>query len=52
MRDPYLYQDTPVLKNLLGIKIQQDLQMAMIFRRKSIWSVSCMTRLAKMNDNV
>jgi len=28
MRDPYLYEDVPVLKNLLGIKDAQELETA------------------------
>ncbi len=40
MRDPYLYQDTPVLKNLLGIKVQQDLDDAeadyVVYRLKDL----------------
>lgn len=40
MRDPYLYQDTVVLKNLLGIKTQRELDDAeadyVVYRLKDL----------------
>jgi fido (protein-threonine AMPylation protein) len=39
MRDPYLYEDEPVLKNLLGIRNADDLERAEADITSVRWSI-------------